>query len=391
MNLIFLNYGLLNGNSGGHIAHFANELAKQGHDVCVIGEGEAGDADDYGPRLFDVFLTKDCEGEDLPEELVKFASSRNALLHVWTPRQNVISVAEKIIDKTGVKYVVHLEDNEEVLLAENLGVDIDTLRDMDPDELDASVPKHLSHPIRATEFLERAKGISIIVEKLADHCPKGVATHVLEPGVDSEEFAPNLEPELRANLRKELYIEDSSFVLFYHGNMHAANKDEIFSLYTAVLLLRRREHDVVLIRAGRNFVENMDPSFAYLNGDWVINLGFLDRARMIEVAKLADGYVQPGSPGPFNDYRMPSKVPEFLALGRPVLLPNTNIGLSMTDGTDAMLLKMGDGTEIANRLEEILDLPEKRSELGAGARTFALTNLDWSKNAAALSTFYQSL
>ncbi len=391
MNLIFLNYGLLNGNSGGHIAHFANELVKLGHSVCVIGEGDPNSVEDYGPCLFDVVRTADCMGDTLPASLVELASAEGALLHVWTPRRNVISVAERIISETGIEYVVHLEDNEEIILAENLGVTVDDIRAMDTELLDEKVPQHLTNPVEAKSFLQASKGMSIIVPRLAEFCPDGVAAHVLEPGVDNEEFAPDIEDDRRARLRKELYIDDDAFVLFYHGNLHAANKDEIFSLYTAVLILRRRKHNVILVRAGRNFVADMDPSFEFLNGDWVINLGFLDRRRLIEVAKLADFYVQPGAPGPFNDYRLPSKIPEFLALGRPVLLPRTNIGLQMEDGVDALLLTRGNGIEIADRLEELLNAPDKAGPLGEAARNFALKHLNWQQNAAALSSYYHSL
>jgi hypothetical protein len=44
---------------------------------------------------------------------------------------------------------------------------------------------------------------------------------------------------------------------------------------------------------------------------------------------LADLLVQPGKPDAFNDYRFPSKLPEFLSVGRPVILPDTNIAKHM--------------------------------------------------------------
>lgn len=391
MNLIFLNYGLLNSNSGGHVAHFANALAGQGHKVCVIGAGPPESVRDFGEPQFDVVPMEDCMGDDLPAELLAFAAQENALLHAWTPRRNVVALTETLIAQTGIRHVVHLEDNEEVLLAENIGCRLGDVRAMDADTLAARVPQHLTHPHEARAFMERARGVSVIVERLTEHCPPGIPTHVLEPGVDETVFAPDLDAGDRARLRRALYIEDEAFVLFYHGNMHAANKDEVFSLYTAVLILRRRGYDVRLIRAGRDFVADMDPSFDYLNGDWVINLGFLDRARLIEVAKLADAYVQPGAPGLFNDYRLPSKLPEFLALGRPVLLPKTNIGLKMQDGVDGILLTRGDGVDIADHLQKLLEAPEKAKTLGEAGRRFAMNTLNWQRNAAKLSAFYQSL
>ena len=61
--------------------------------------------------------------------------------------------------------------------------------------------------------------------------------------------------------------------------------------------------------------------------------------------------VQPGRPDAFNDYRFPSKLPEFLASGRPVMLPRTNIGLHLEDGVEALLLGHGDADEIADKVD----------------------------------------
>ena len=59
-------------------------------------------------------------------------------------------------------------------------------------------------------------------------------------------------------------------------------------------------------------------------------------------------------PDDFNRYRLPSKLPEFLAMGRPVMLPHCNIGHDLEDGEDALLLERGDAIEIAERLEQLI-------------------------------------
>ncbi len=97
--------------------------------------------------------------------------------------------------------------------------------------------------------------------------------------------------------------------------------------------------------------------------------------------------MQPGEPDDFNRYRLPSKLPEFLAMGRPVVLPDCNIGHDLTDGVNALLLRKGDGLEIAARVERLLDEPELRECLAAGARRFALERLNWHDNSIALGHF----
>jgi glycosyltransferase involved in cell wall biosynthesis len=105
---------------------------------------------------------------------------------------------------------------------------------------------------------------------------------------------------------------------------------------------------------------------------------------------LADAYVQPGAPDEFNRYRLPSKLPEFLSMGRPVILPACNLGNELGEGEDALLLREGTALEIAARIEELLDAPELGRRLGERARAFALERLSWSRNAAELADFYRS-
>ena len=75
----------------------------------------------------------------------------------------------------------------------------------------------------------------------------------------------------------------------------------------------------------------------------MIALGQVERRLLIDLLKSADLFVQPGRPGPFNDYRLPSKLPEFMAVGRPIVLPFANVGTRLRDGVDAMLLREGIG------------------------------------------------
>jgi 2-polyprenyl-3-methyl-5-hydroxy-6-metoxy-1,4-benzoquinol methylase len=104
--------------------------------------------------------------------------------------------------------------------------------------------------------------------------------------------------------------------------------------------------------------------------------------------RLADVLVQPGHPGEFNDYRIPSKLPEFLATGRPVVLPATNIGRYLRDGEECVLLRRGDALEIAGTLRRLLSDAQLRQRLGEGARAFAERNFSWTDSARKLKRFY---
>ena len=53
----------------------------------------------------------------------------------------------------------------------------------------------------------------------------------------------------------------------------------------------------------------------------------MEAARLPALLRLADVLVQPGESNRFNTHRLPSKLPEFLASGRPVIMPRANLGL----------------------------------------------------------------
>ena len=155
----------------------------------------------------------------------------------------------------------------------------------------------------------------------------------------------------------------------------------------AIALVNRRGFKAKLVKTGWNHYvlpELSDPEIA----QYVIDRGFLARNEIPRLLAAADALVQPGRSSEFNDYRFPSKLPEFLASGRPVILPRSNVGLILKDGEEALLLERGDSVDIADALQRLAADPELRTRIGRNGRTFALKNLDWAKNVAALSNFY---
>ena len=44
------------------------------------------------------------------------------LIHAWTPRENVRELTEELAARYGCPYFVHLEDNEDLITAERLGI-----------------------------------------------------------------------------------------------------------------------------------------------------------------------------------------------------------------------------------------------------------------------------
>jgi SAM-dependent methyltransferase len=189
-------------------------------------------------------------------------------------------------------------------------------------------------------------------------------------------------------LRRRLGLGEGDRVIVYPGNVHAANLAEMRSLYLAVDVLNRRGLRVRLVRIGEDYADPLDGELA----DVKAHIVFAGRRPHVEIPKylaLADVLVQPGRSDAFNDFRFPSKLPEFFAMGRPVILPAANVGQVVRDGEEGLVLREGHALEIADAVARVLGDAALADRLGRGARAFAERALSWEKSAEMLRRFWE--
>jgi glycosyltransferase involved in cell wall biosynthesis len=278
-----------------------------------------------------------------------------------------------------------LEDNEEHISRCALGAHGYALAAAD--RYPGEFPAHLSHPFRSKEFMARADGFSLLIESLARQKPASAPHVVFWPAVDSHIFHSRPRNEI---LRKQLNIAADNCVLVYHGNVHQANFHEVRSLYLAVALLNRSGVPARLIRLGHDCLPLTDE-YKRWAAEFAIDLGFvIDRQRVADVLASADVLVQPGKADPFNDYRFPSKLPEFFAMARPVVMPRTNIGAVAHHLEDAYVLENADGASIRDAVAQLWADPSLRDKLAAGACKFA-ARFSWHVAARRLLGLYRQL
>ncbi len=372
MNIVIISYYTYNNNSAIHITGFANALTALGHRVVVSAEGPVNDAGDFGvPRFRCIphqLITRN------PEVLENYFAGNGSgvpdLVHCWTPRGIVRHVTGVVVRWYGCPYLVHFEDNEAAI---------------------ASMGGTHEVPETILEFVAGSAGATIVVDALADVLPEGLPIHLLEPGVDGNLFAPNLSDFDRKRLCEALDVPSDAWITVYAGANNAATVDDIFSLYTAVHALNRLGHKVHLIRTGIYPAPETDARFARFSGAHVTNLGFVQRNWLVEILKLADFFVQPGGPNAFNNYRLPSKIPEYLAMGRPVVLAKANVGLRLQDGINALLMERGDAAEITECVRKLLLDPVLADRVGREGRRFAIERFDWQRSTKQLEGFYRGL
>jgi glycosyltransferase involved in cell wall biosynthesis len=381
MRILFINYHHLDSNSGIHIFNLANHLSHLGVVPTVCVPDSKGTAGRVGKAEFGIVTFDEASrGWVHGRQRAEFD-----LIHAWTPREVVRTMTEELVSALGVPYVVHMEDNEDAIFTAFTGIPVASAMAMEQDVLDRGVGKHLSHPVKYRSFLHGAIGVTVIMETLLKFVPEGIPTEVIWPGY--EEHYEWAQPT-NYRLRRRHGIADEENVIAYTGNVHAANRDEVFSLYVAVGLLNRRGHPTRLLRTGSDHVQLYSDELDLL-GQHCITLGRVPRRSIPSVLSAANLLVQPGRPGEFNDYRFPAKVPEFLASGRPVLLPPSNIGRYLKDGAECILLPEGGAVGIVRSAERLFSEPSLASQIGAGGRAFAEKNLKWSKSAEKLLEFYK--
>ena len=385
MNILFVNYGDFTTNSLNHIGGFANTLSAQGH-ACVVAVPSGRDT--LSSVSNPVFIAA------LYEELLvqpAFFPDRGTadIIHAWTPRECVrkFVVAYQKAARRSARLIIHLEDNEENLISGYARRPIEELRSMGLGELDSIMSDSLPHPVRHRTFLRLADAATVIVERLRELVPADVPCSVLSPGVDPDYLRLCVgDPALR----RDLGIRDEEKLIVFTGSNTFANEPEMRELYVAVRLLNQRGIPTRLVRTGFNRPEFLEGLSADLKAH-VLDLGFVAKARLPRLLGIADVLVQPGRPGPFNDYRLPSKLPEFLASGRPVVLPPTNVALAMRDGVEALFLSSGTPDNIADCCERLFKDPALASSLGRNGTAFARKHFDLAANSASLLTTYDSV
>ncbi|MFA5058273.1 MAG: glycosyltransferase, partial [Opitutaceae bacterium] len=383
MNILFVNYGDFTTNSLNHIAGFANALRQRGY-ACVV-------AVPTGRSTFEV-LTRPRFTPATYEELLAqpnlFPDGGPAdLIHAWTPREAVRRFVLAYQHRARARLVVHLEDNEEHLLAAWAGRPFESLRGQLDAERADTLKDGLSHPVRYRNLLRLADGVTVIIDPLRRFVPAGPPVQTLPPGVDFSNYRP--QPADPA-LRRELDLRAEEKVIVFPGSITFANQAEIRDLYLAVRLLNERGTPTRLLRAGFT-LPDFEKELGFDPRGCVRELGFVRNAEVPRLLALADVLVQPGRAGAFNDYRLPSKLPEFLAMGKPVVLPGTNLAAQMQDGRDALFLRTGSPEEIADACQRIFADGALAARLSEGAVAFARAHFDLTANAVALAGFYDAI
>lgn len=329
---------------------------------------------DFGSRSFE-----DCLENPL------FPDGRGAdVVHAWTPREVVrkfVLLYRKIVP--GARLVVHLEDHEDCLVQTYSGKSPADFGLRRLDSYNPSIPPALAHPFRAARLLRISDGITLILEALRVCAPVDLPSEIVPPPFDP---LYRIDGDF-SGVKASLGFASEDAMIAYTGNTTFANIGDLRELYDAVWKLRKDGVPFVFVKTGYQMYELKDhPLCADAAG--YRDLGFVEKELLPRLVAASSVLVQPGKPGVFNEFRLPSKLPEFLASGRPVVTLRANIGLQLRDGHDAFLFESGDSAELAVIIRKVLSEKDQADRVGANGRIFAETMFSTERSVDALEAVY---
>jgi GT2 family glycosyltransferase/glycosyltransferase involved in cell wall biosynthesis len=383
MNILFVLYGDFLSNSANPLSLYARELRAAGHSCAIAVPSNLEDTiklhenPPFIPILYrDVLATPDSV----------FPDGRPAdVVHACTPREIVRNFVFSYMARRPTPLVVYLEDNEAWISSQVLNVaDITGLTDRQVAE---RLPQYLSHPFRYDCFIGLADAVAVIQEKLKREVPPWVRCQTVMIGVDLELFSPRTADPV---LRSRYGIEANEHVIAYHGGLDNFKRSALETLCRAVCLINEKGVPCKLVRTGVRRLDFVDQ-FAEKDRSKIIDLGLVPRSELPDILALADLFVQPGNIDDFEDLRLPGKVPEFLAMARPVLMPNVNISNLFQDGKDAVLLAAGTAEEIAEKSIALFSDSKSTHEIGKAGRLVAEKYFDVRTQARLLETIYETV
>jgi glycosyltransferase involved in cell wall biosynthesis len=386
MNILFALYGDLISNSAFPLMLHARELQRAGHQCAVavpVGLDTAPGQDSPPSRgvLFE---------EALAHPAALFPDARPAdIVHAWTPRECVRKFVTAYLAIHPAPLVVYNEDNEDWISRQALGMvglREDVLLQHSEDVISQWTAEGLSHVLHYRSFIGLADAAVVIQDKLAPEVPPWVPVTTVMPGVDLDFFSPR---PASSELRKRYGLKEGERVIVYNGGLNDFTRPGLETLCRVVGLVAEKGVPCRLLRTGPvplDFLDRLPSGIA----ERVTELGILPREALPDLLALADVLVQPGKHDPFEDLRLPGKLPEFFAMGRPVLLPDTNIAGLLQDGIDAIIHRSGTPEEIADRCLELFADPARARAIGEAGRRFAETHFDPKTQAAKLLEVYEA-
>lgn len=366
-----------------HIVPFANELCTQGHSSAVVTESAPEEADvNKSGYLFPHF-----NYEEILDGKEPFPDAKPAtIIHAWTPRENVRKFVQEYQSRfPSTKLIIHLEDNEVSILESAYQCDIISLQRRCLEEPNFNWNPRLCHPIEYREFLASSDAVTLLAPSLKELIPVPKLTQDITPIFELE---PESSPETKLAKRKSLGLSEDEKIIVYPGGITSSNRADIRELYLAIRILNQEGIRCRIVKAGAS-CSDFESSFEFPLDEVSTDIGNLNVEEVPKLLAIADLLVQPGKDNQFNRDRFPCKIPEFLASGRPCIIPKMYEISEDFDEPYCLFLEQSTPREIAYLAKSIFQNESLANQLGKNARRYVEKRFARKRNYQILVRFYQ--
>jgi glycosyltransferase involved in cell wall biosynthesis len=124
--------------------------------------------------------------------------------------------------------------------------------------------------------------------------------------------------------------------------------------------------------------------------EFVTFTGRVPDGEMLTMLNTADVCVNPDVANEMNDKSTMNKIMEYMALGKPMVQFDLTEGRCSAQGA-SLYAKKNDPVDMAERIVELLDDPDRRARMGAFARRRVDDELEWRHEAPRLLAAYEAL
>lgn len=311
------------------------------------------------------------------------------LYYFWSPRNKMSRAYSRVCNliRKCPPYLVHLEDNDMLILMDALNLTPAQLVSYSfSDKYDPMISSdEYCCPRLASRFLDNALGITSLSKKLLEGLSRYTDILHFWPGFDCNNTYDH--SVALSRIRKKFSIVSNSPIIAYTGNVHPSNVAEVRSLYISVALANRMGTPVTLVRTGSDYAQLFAESENINSSNNILNLGVIDLKDVFMLQAASKILVQPGLNDEWNQCRVPSKLPEYFASLRPVILPNANVGQLLTDGYNAIVLQEANACNIAKALVSYLPRRKDLDQIGLRGHLFARKYLTWEIASAKIAAF----
>jgi glycosyltransferase involved in cell wall biosynthesis len=123
--------------------------------------------------------------------------------------------------------------------------------------------------------------------------------------------------------------------------------------------------------------------------DDVVMMGYVDDPTLEDCYRNATALLAPLWDDDRSKTRLPNKLAEYLASGRPVVTCRVgDLTDFLTAGVNVYLAEPGDARALADRMIDVLRDPERASRIGAAGQEVCLSYLDYRAHARTLADFF---